>query len=119
MVEEVGFALGSSAGFFVVVDGVRFGFGLTVGSGSSAGFFVLVEDVRFGLELMVGSGSSLGFWALAEGVRLAFPAVAFDVEDSPGRVRIISSRSSSEITSIFISFALLNFASLVSRPATT
>jgi hypothetical protein len=54
-----------------------------------------------------------------EDFRFNFSGVAFDVEDSPsspGRVRIISRSSSSEIIFIFISRALFNLASLISRP---
>jgi hypothetical protein len=67
--------------------------------------------------ITIGSGSVL-FFRVEEDFRFNFVGDDFDVvgTSSPGRVRIISRRSSSEMISIFVSRALFNFASLPSRP---
>jgi len=63
------------------------------------------------LGIKIGSGS-----VIEEDLCFNFAGEDFDVVGIalPGRVRIISRRSSSEIISILVSFALVNFASLKS-----
>ncbi len=105
-------------------------FGTTEGPGAVV-FLAVEEEFRFnfagdasGVFGTTGESEVVVFLAVEEEFRFNLAGDDFDVAgscwldipSSPGRVRIISRRSSSEIISIFISRALFVFPSLASRP---